>query len=142
MRWFAASVCALVLAFAAPAIADDDALDVVTLYNGHTVEGRVVEDNDECVVLEKVGSSGGVSRFKIARSDVKKVAYGKGRLTGKVVQAPDQLRDAWFLLRSEGKIVGTRHLQMWTVVSTIDEVIPALRNAEPWHEKARGFATT
>ena len=33
-----------------------------------------------------------------------------------------------------------RHLQMWTPVSTIDEVIPALRNAEPWHEDARGFA--
>ena len=37
-------------------------------------------------------------------------------------------------------LMDPRHLQMWTSVSTIDEVIPALRAAEPWDEEARGFA--
>lgn len=37
-------------------------------------------------------------------------------------------------------LMDPRHLQMWTSVSSIDEVIPALRAAEPWDEKARGFA--
>ena len=33
------------------------------------------------------------------------------------------------------------HAQMWTAVDTVDEVLPAIENAPPWHEAAREIAT-
>lgn len=33
-----------------------------------------------------------------------------------------------------------KHLQMWTVVDSVDEIIPALSNGEAWYKDARDFA--
>ena len=33
-----------------------------------------------------------------------------------------------------------KHLQMWTVVESVDDIIPALSNGEAWYKDARDFA--
>lgn len=40
----------------------------------------------------------------------------------------------------EGKFMRAEHEEMWEVVATADEVLPAIANAKKWHESARGFA--
>lgn len=40
----------------------------------------------------------------------------------------------------EESFMDPRHLGMWTVVDTPDQVLPAIHAAEPWDRNARGFA--
>ena len=40
----------------------------------------------------------------------------------------------------DGKFMRAEHEEMWEVVATADEVLPAIANAKKWHESARGFA--
>ncbi len=40
----------------------------------------------------------------------------------------------------EEKFMRPEHLQMWSVVNSIEEILPALENAAPWSEDARSFA--
>jgi hypothetical protein len=80
-------------------------LDVVKLANGREFRGTIVEDDPARVVLELVGEGGGVSRITIPRAQISTVERGSGRAP---VRTAETLRDAWFLLRSGGEIVGTR----------------------------------
>ena len=38
------------------------------------------------------------------------------------------------------RFMDTRHLAMWATVNRVEDVIPAIKNAPPWSEGARGFA--
>lgn len=81
--------------------------DVITLENGSTFEGAILEETADQVVLEMLGSTGGLSRVTIARSRISTIVRGDGR-TG-ATPGVVTLREAWFLLRSGGDVVGTRH---------------------------------
>jgi uncharacterized protein (TIGR00730 family) len=40
----------------------------------------------------------------------------------------------------EENFMREEHLQMWSVVNSVEEILPALENAAPWSEDARNFA--
>ncbi len=93
---------------AAPA---ESNLDVVELTGGKQRIGRVTVDNDDWVVLEVRSRSGGTMSVKMARKEVTRVRYGAGPATRKEFvegRSSDVVRDEWYLIRSEGRIIGTR----------------------------------
>lgn len=87
--------------------------DVVHLDNGASFSGRVVRDDGEVVVLEQTSDTGGLARLTFPRAKVVRVDRGAGgeRPGGGV----RPVRDEWYLLRSAGRVVGVRRLQLWTV---------------------------
>jgi hypothetical protein len=89
--------------------------DTVVLKNGSVWSGHVVEETATSVTVECVSESGGVGRFTFQRSEIQKIR--RGRAAGKAPEegGPELVRDEWFLLRSGGRIVGTRRLQLWSV---------------------------
>lgn len=38
------------------------------------------------------------------------------------------------------RFMSERHRDIWSVVDTVEDVLPAIRNAPPWHPNARAFA--
>jgi hypothetical protein len=99
---------------AAPASQESN-LDVVELTGGKQKVGRVTVDNDDWVVLEVMGRSGGVMSVKMARKEVVRVRYGAGPATRKEFvegRSSDLVRDEWYLIRSEARIIGTRRIRI------------------------------
>lgn len=39
------------------------------------------------------------------------------------------------------RFMSERHRAIWSVVESVDDILPAIRNAPPWDERARDFAT-
>ena len=83
-------------------------------------EGATFDEMD--MQIEAIASMTGMSSvFKLKAADiyrvasVKKIEYGRGGQQVEATTPSDKLRDAWSLLRSDGRIVGTRHLEMWSV---------------------------
>ena len=113
----------LALVFVAPAAADDGsepdaaAEDTVVLNNGSVWTGRILREDDTSVTIERVSASGGVGRLTFPREDVKLVRRGRPADEAARDGGPRLIRDEWFLLRSSGRMVGTRHLQLWSVKS-------------------------
>ena len=91
-----------------PAAAPDQ--DVVVLNNGSRWRGRVVRDDAEGVVLETTSASGAVRTMRIARSDLAAVERATRRQ--EAPSGTQLVRDEWFLLHAEGKVVGWRHLSV------------------------------
>ncbi len=95
------------------AVADD----VVVLRNGGRLTGTVVEEGADGLVLEQTSGSSR-TRMKIPRAQVARVERGAAPLPvapGAPTAPPPEgpalaPRDEWWLLRSAGKVVGTRHL--------------------------------
>ncbi len=109
-----------------PAFADDEAkpkdepkeeapLDLVTLKGGNQVQGKILAENDASITIEIRSSSGGMTKVKLPRSRVRKVEYGAAQPAGMRVEGvgPTPVREDWFLLQSEGRTMGVRHLAMW-----------------------------
>ncbi len=108
----------LVLLPALPARAEDPpaappapqalAEDEVTLDNGSVFRGTLIEEDDEKVVLQRVSEQGGVSKITFPRKRISTLRRAGPR--GQDGPTVVVVRDAWFLLRSGGEIVGTRRL--------------------------------
>ena len=97
----------------APAPAVDPEPDEVILTSGAVWRGRILQEDAKVVVLERVSRNGGLGRITFDRADVRTVRRGSAegvRPRG----GPRLIRDEWFLLRSGGRIVGTRHLELWS----------------------------
>ena len=93
--------------------APDDEQDVVVLKNGGIWTGRVIQEDEKFVVLERTSRSGGLGRITFDRSEVATIR--RGQATAAAPRGgPRLIRDEWFLLRSGGRIVGTRHLELWS----------------------------
>ena len=89
--------------------------DVVTLKNGQVFSGRIAEENQVRVVLERPSSSGGFARFTFKKENILRIRRGAGEPAVKGSITP--IRDEWQLLRSDGANVGHRHLELWSVRS-------------------------
>ena len=101
------AVCALVLAIGAAARPSPVlAGDAVVLVSGTRLEGRVVGESAESVVIEL---SGGRTRMTIARAQVATIERG---LPDAPTAAPagQAVRDEWYLLKAAERTVGVRHL--------------------------------
>ena len=110
---------ALVLGVAGAAHASDEdeaaALDTLIHKNGSVWEGRILQETDEYVVMERVSKSGGVGRITFPRSDIKLIRRGRPEGARTSEGGPRLVREEWFLLRSSGGIIGTRRLELWSV---------------------------
>ncbi len=105
-----------VLAFVGAVRAGDDAparLDRVTLRNGSVFEGRIVEEGHDAIVLALPSETGGEGRMRLPRDMITEVV--RGSECGPP-PSPETVRDAWYLLRSDGRTVGTRHLVLRRVL--------------------------
>lgn len=102
---------------AAPDPTDDKSKDVqedvVVLKSGVIWSGRVIQEDAKVVVLETTSSNGGLGRITFDRAEVKTIRHGRSSEAA-VRGGPRRIRDEWFLLRSGGGIVGTRHLELWS----------------------------
>lgn len=122
-RLLSVFLLACLLGSAASARADegDDpapaAEDTVVLQNGSVWTGRIIEEDDTSVTLERVSPTGGVGRLTFPRKEIELVRRGTPRSEAARGGGPRLIRNEWFLLRSSGRIVGTRHLQLWSVKS-------------------------
>jgi hypothetical protein len=87
--------------------------DTVRLKSGVVWHGRVVQEDDKLVVLERISRSGGIGRITFDRAEVAGVRRGGGA-TDRPRGGPRLIRGEWFLLRSAGRIIGTRHLELWS----------------------------
>ncbi len=87
--------------------------DVVVQNNGKVWEGRIVSEDREWVEIEQGSDQGGLMRIKLRREDIKSIRRGEGGPAPRGGSRP--IRDEWFLLRSDGRIVGTRRLELWSV---------------------------
>jgi len=90
--------------------------DVVTLDNGSVWKGRILKEDERVVVLETARKGGGVGRYTFPRTEIKQLHRAE-HVARRPGGGPLPLRDEWFLLRREGRIVGTRHLELWSVTS-------------------------
>jgi hypothetical protein len=103
----AAAAAILGVCLGAGVASADDRLE---LKNGARVEGVVVEDDGETVVLER-SSGGGKTRMSIPWSQIFQLQRdAKPPAAAATVVSSAAVRDEWWLLRAGGKIVGTRHL--------------------------------
>ena len=87
--------------------------DVVVLKSGDVWSGHVIQEDENVVVLETTSRSGGLGRITFKRAEVKAIRRGSGS-EARVRGGPRLIRDEWFLLRSDGRIIGTRHLELWS----------------------------
>jgi hypothetical protein len=84
--------------------------DVIVLKNGARVEGKVVDDDGETVTIEKT-LAGGRTRIAVPWSSIFELHKDeKATATSKAPLSNAAVRDEWWLLKSGGRIVGTRHL--------------------------------
>ena len=100
---------------AEPAAPAEGNLDVVELTGGKQKVGRVTVDNDDGVTLEVRTRGGGSMRVTMARKEVVRVRYGAGPATRKEFvegRSSDLIRDEWYLIRSEARIIGTRRIRI------------------------------
>ena len=108
--WFAACLLAAAVFAAVPAAAED----VIHLRNGAPVKGRIVSEDDKHFVVEqRVG--GGFSSITVPKAFVARVERGPEPLAAgpsapAMRPAAVGVRDEWFLLESDAKVVGTRHV--------------------------------
>lgn len=104
---------------AATAHASDEdeavALDTLIHKNGSVWEGRILQETDTQVVMERVSKSGGVGRIVFPREDIKLIRRGRPEGARTSEGGPRLVREEWFLLRSSGRIIGTRRLELWAV---------------------------
>ena len=111
----------LVLGVVGVAHASEDeeaaALDTVILKNGSVWEGRILQDTDTRVVMERVSKTGGVGRITFPRDEIKLIRRGRPDAARTSEGGPRLLREEWFLLRSSARIIGTRRLELWAVKS-------------------------
>lgn len=96
-----------------PEKAEEAEQDVVVLKGGGVWTGRVIQEDEQVVVLERTSRSGGMSRVTFDRPDVETIRRGAAT-AAQPRGGPRVIRDEWFLLRSGGRIVGTRHLELWS----------------------------
>lgn len=96
-----------------PAAAVEPEEDVIVMKGGVIWRGRVILEDAKVVVLERVSRSGGIGRITFERSEVQEIRRGAGT-SQRVRTGPRIVRDEWFLLRSGGRIIGTRHLELWS----------------------------
>ncbi|MDF1700708.1 MAG: hypothetical protein P1V36_06080, partial [Planctomycetota bacterium] len=125
--WHLLAVAVLVLALpsmvgglrSAHAADDEDvaAKDTLIHTNGSVWEGRILQETDEQIVLERVSKSGGVGRITFPRADIKLIRRGRPDGAAGNEGGPRLVREEWFLLRSSGRIIGTRRLELWAVRS-------------------------
>jgi len=83
------------------------------LKSGGVWTGRVIQEDEKVVVLERTSRSGGMSRVTFDRPDVQTIRRGAAT-AAQPRGGPRVIRNEWFLLRSGGRIVGTRHLELWS----------------------------
>lgn len=105
----AAFLTATLLLLAAGGIAP---ADEVVLSDGSRVAGRVVTVDEKGVVVERTGDTG-TNRLWFPRADVRSITFSEGPAAGEpAAPAPEgrPVRDEWWLLESDGRVVGTRHL--------------------------------
>jgi hypothetical protein len=84
--------------------------DVIVLKNGARLEGRVVADDGVTLTLETT-LGGGKTTMKLPWTLVYERFAGTSRGDAPTV-ATGTLRDEWWLLKSGGRIVGTRNLRL------------------------------
>ena len=56
----------------------------------------------------------------------------------------DDFYDPFFRLMEQSvaeRFMHRVHLDMWTAVTEVDEILPAIEAIEPWHDNAVEFAT-
>jgi len=111
---------------------DERNSDLVVLQSGRDLHGQIIEESAEHVVI-RIFSATGFSEFTFPREDVRRVQHGDGVTTTRADVEP--IRDEWFLLYSAGRIVGTRHLELWSVRS---KTTPGYRLAEDLRYFAQG----
>lgn len=87
--------------------------DVVHLENGASFSGRIVRDDGDVVILESRSDAGGLARFSFPRTRIARIERGSGEEIPRGGVRP--VRDDWFLLRSGGRVVGLRHLELWSI---------------------------
>ncbi len=111
----------LLVVAGAPAAASEDgeaaAEDTIILKNGSLWTGRILQETEEQVLLERVSKSGGVGRITFPREDIKLIRRGRPEGARTAEGGPRLLREEWFLLHSSGRIVGTRRLELWSIRS-------------------------
>lgn len=93
------------------------ALDTVIHKNGSVWEGRILQETEDRVIMERVSKTGGVGRITFPRADIKLIRRGRPESAGTSEGGPRLLREEWFLLRSSARIIGTRRLELWAVTS-------------------------
>lgn len=92
---------------AAPEEPKAPAGDVITLDNGNVVNGTIVEEDAQQVVVQTVSESGGGARLTLPRARISTIRRGgPGGTEGPTTTV---VKDTWCLLRSGGETVGTRH---------------------------------
>lgn len=96
---------------------DEEAVvkDTLIHKNGSVWEGRILQETDDVVVLERVSKSGGVGRITFPRADIRLIRRGRPEAARTAEGGPRLVREEWFLLRSSGRIIGTRRLELWAV---------------------------
>jgi len=107
--------------------------DVVYLANGGVFSGRVVRDDGDVVVIEVRSDRGGLGRYTFEREQVERIERRSGDPEPTTDTRP--VRDEWFLLQSAGRVVGTRHLELWSIR---DDGQPAYRLEEEITTFAQG----
>ncbi|MFV1958097.1 MAG: hypothetical protein ACC662_01660 [Planctomycetota bacterium] len=86
-----------------------DALDRILLLNGRVFEGRIIREDESGVVLGLVSSAGGEGRMRIPRAKIGRIERARDRAP---LAGSASVRNAWYLLRSGGRTVGTRRLTL------------------------------
>jgi hypothetical protein len=97
----------------APQAAAESAFDEITLNNGNSFQGTIVDEDATKVVLQRVSENGGVSRVSFPKSEISTL-----KRSGKSAQNTPSavvVREAWYLLRSGGQPLGTRHVVLRSV---------------------------
>ncbi len=104
-------ILALIVGLSSVAAAED----TVTLEGGNVVQGKIESVSETSVTILIKADNGGTSRVTLPRTRVRKIEYDKTREGGESTQpvGPSPVREDWFLLRSDGRIVGTRRLALW-----------------------------
>ncbi len=124
--------CAVVSADENDRSKDERNTDLLVLKGGKQIHGKILEESDHHVVIRSFSATG-FFEYTAPIEDVVSVKRGEGAVTTRADVEP--LRDEWFLLYSEGRIVGTRHLELWTVRS---KTAPGFRLEENLNYFAQG----
>ena len=96
-----------------PPAAGDAELDVIELKSGSSWTGRILKEDKDRVVLSQGSDKGGSAEITFRREDIRRIKRGAGGPAPR--GGARALRDEHFLLRSGGRIVGTRRLELWSV---------------------------
>ncbi len=98
----------LSVVLAGPAAADE-----IVLLDGSRMSGRVVSADEQGILFERTTESG-TARMLLPRSRVRSIEFSPPSPDGGSPAAPSTpekaVRDEWWLLESDGRVVGTRHL--------------------------------